>query len=367
MYIKINYYIVGGHLDKEETEVLSECEDIKEALLMANKEWDRTFNALPDLITIMDTEHRVVKVNKAMADSMGVSPEEAINKHCYEMVHGTRCPIDSCPHSLLLVDGAQHHAEIKEDNLGGFFMVTVTPIEDEEGNIWGSVHVARDITKRIEMENDLKKALHEKDVLMKEIHHRVKNNLAVMSSLLNLQSRYIKDEAARDIFKDSQSRAKTMALIHEKLYRSGDLKRINMDEYIKDLSRDLFYVHLSNHEDVNLVLDLENIMLDIDTAIPLGLIINELLTNSMKHAFSDNQKGIINVIFRKVEEEQLLLEVKDNGKGLPSDFKVEDSDSLGLRLIYSLTDQICGQIEVDGSQGACFSIKFHERKLGSAK
>lgn len=356
-----------GHLNKEETKEVLECEDVKEALLLANNEWNRTFNAIPDLITIMDTEHRVVKVNKAMSDSMGVSPEEAINKHCYEMVHGTRCPIDSCPHSLLLVDGAQHQAEIQEDNLGGFFMVTVTPIEDDEGNILGSVHVARDITKRIEMENDLKKALQDKDMLMKEIHHRVKNNLAVMSSLLNLQSRYIDDEAARNIFKDSQSRAKTMAIIHEKLYRSGDLKRIDMKEYIKDLSRDLFYVHLSNHKNVDLVLDVENIMLDVDTAIPLGLIINELLTNSMKHAFSDDQKGIINVNFNKLKDDKLLLEVKDNGKGLSSNFKVEDSDSLGLRLIYSLTDQICGQIEVDGSHGACFSIKFHERKLGSAK
>lgn len=354
-------------MNKEEVEELSKCEDIKNALLLANKEWDRTFNSLPDLITIMDTEHRVVKVNKAMADTMGVLPEKAINKHCYEIVHGTRCPIDTCPHSLLLADGAQHSSEIQEDNLGGFFLVTVTPIEDEEGNIVGSVHVARDITKRIEMENDLKKALEEKDVLMKEIHHRVKNNLAVMSSLLNLQSRYIEDEAARNIFKDSQSRAKTMALIHEKLYRSGDLKRINMKEYIEELSRNLSYVHLANHNNVDLVLDVENIMLDVDTAIPLGLIINELLTNSMKHAFLENQEGIINVNFRNVEDDELLLEVKDNGKGLPSDFKVEDSDSLGLRLIYSLTDQISGQIEVDSSQGAHFVIKFHERKLGSNK
>lgn len=356
--------MADGNLDKKDAEELLECESIKKTLLLANKKWDRTFNALPDLITIMDTEHRVVKVNQAMADSMGVSPEKAIGKHCYEMVHGTRCPIDTCPHTLLLVDGAQHKAEIQEDNLGGFFLVTVSPIKDEEGKIVGSVHVARDITQRIKMENDLKKALKDKNMLMKEIHHRVKNNLTIMSSLLNLQSRYIEDESTRAIFKDSQSRVKTMALIHEKLYRSGNLKLLNMKEYIEELSRDLSNIHLSNHDNVDLVLDLENIMLDVDTAIPLGLIINELLTNSVKHAFPENQKGTINVNFRKEEDGELLLEVKDNGKGLPSNFKIENSDSLGLRLIHSLTDQIHGQIEVDGSQGAHFSIKFRERKKG---
>lgn len=357
----------NSNLNKKDTEELLECEHIRNALLLANKEWDRTFNALPDLITIMDTEHRVVKVNKAMADSVGVSPEEIVGKNCYEMVHGTRCPIDTCPHSLLLVDGAQHKAEIQEDNLGGFFLVTVTPIEDEEGNIMGSVHVARDITKRVKMENDLKKALKEKDVLMKEIYHRVKNNLSVVSSLLSLQSRYIEDESAREIFKDSQSRIKTMALIHEKLYSSGNLKLVNMKEYIEELSRDFSNVHLSNHDNVSLVLDIENIMLDVDTAIPVGLIINELLTNSVKHAFPAKQIGTINLNLKKVENGELLLEAKDNGKGLPSGFKIENSDSLGLRLIHSLTDQINGQIEVDGSQGAHFSIKFHEQKRGKRK
>lgn len=354
-------------MNNEVSEELSERQDIKNAILMTDKDWERTFNALPDLITILDAEHRVVKVNQAMADSLGVSPEEAISKHCYEVVHGTDYPIDNCPHSLLLADGSQHTSEIQEDNLGGYFLVTATPIEDNEGNVVGSVHVARDITKRIETENELRKALEDKDVLMKEIHHRVKNNLAVMSSLLNLQSRYITDEAVRDIFKDSQSRAKTMALIHEKLYRSGDLKRINIKEYIEDLSRNLSHIHLPKHHDVDLILDLENLMLDVDTAIPLGLIINELLTNSMKHAFPGNKKGIIKVYFRKLEDDELLLEVKDNGIGLPSDFKVENSDSLGLRLIYSLTDQINGQIEVNGCDGADFSIKFSERKPGRNK
>ncbi len=352
-------------MNKKEREELSKCENIKKDLLSANNKLNRTFNAVPDLIAILDTEHRVVKVNKAMEYATGVPPEKIIGKHCYKMVHGTKCPIDNCPHSMLLLDGTQHQTEIKEDNLGGFFMVTATPIENDEGNIIGSVHVARDITKLIEMENHLKKALQEKDMLMKEIHHRVKNNLSVMSSLLNLQSRYIKDETSRDIFKDSQSRANTMALIHKKLYQSEDIQRINMKDYIAELSLDLSSLHMSKNKNIGLVLDVEKIMLDADTAIPLGLIINELLTNSMKHAFSDKEKGTIKVIFRKLEDDELLLEVKDNGKGLPSDFKVENSDSLGLRLVHSLAAQISAQLEIDGDNGTHFSIKFQERKLGN--
>jgi PAS domain S-box-containing protein len=363
---KLDKILVERHSMSSEIN-LEDCKKVEKALIMAEKEWERTFNALPDLITILDSDHHVVRVNQAMANRIGVSPEACVGSCCFEVVHGTKCPIDNCPHAMLLLDGMEHTSEVQKDELGGYFLVTTTPLEDVNGKVVGSVHVARNITKRRKMENELRKTLEDKDMLMREIHHRVKNNLMVMSSLLNLQSRYIKDEVDREIFKDSQSRAQSMALIHEKLYRSGDLKRINMRDYIQSLSENLYRAYLSDNGRVKIHLDVDEIMLDVDTAIPLGLILNELLTNSMKYAFPENQKGEIKVDFKINNQGKFQLDVSDNGIGLPPKIGPENSDSLGMQLIYNLTQQIKGDLKVMNSEGARFRILFHEEDYQGEK
>ncbi|NYB51020.1 MAG: PAS domain S-box protein [Methanobacteriaceae archaeon] len=163
--------------------------------------------------------------------------------------------------------------------------------KDEKGNTIKVYGANQDITERKKAENEIKKALKEKEMLLKEIHHRVKNNLMVISSLLNLQSRYIQDEEALDIFRESQNRAKSMAIIHERLYRSTDLKRIDFGDYIRTLSTELYRTYVPDESKIKLNLKLEDLMVDINTTVPLGLILNELLTNSMKHAFPSNHKG----------------------------------------------------------------------------
>jgi len=201
--------------------------------------------------------------------------------------------------------------------------------------------------------------LQDKEMLMKEIHHRVKNNLMVISSLLNLQSRYIEDEDARGIFKESQNRAKSMALIHERLYRSGDLKSIDFADYIRSLTRDLFNTYSTENGRVKLVMNVEDVMLDVNHAVPLGLIINELITNSLKYAFPDEQEGIISINFYK-DGDEYLLEVSDDGVGIPTDFELDKSDSLGMLLVNSLTSQIQGQLELERSPGTTFHIRFKD-------
>lgn len=222
--------------------------------------------------------------------------------------------------------------------------------------------VFHDITHRKNAEEKIKKSLEEKEMLLKEIHHRVKNNLMVISSLLNLQSRYIKDKAALDVFRESQNRAKSMALIHEKLYRSSDLKNIDFGEYIRTLSADLYHTYLLDPSSVKLNLNVKDIMLDINTAIPLGLIVNELLTNSMKHAFPECLSGTITVEFNK-KAENFILKVSDDGIGLPDDFDINSTETLGLQLVNSLTGQIDGQIELDRAHGTKFKVTFKEEKF----
>ena len=213
-----------------------------------------------------------------------------------------------------------------------------------------------DITERKRGEERLKTSLREKEVLLREIHHRVKNNLQIISSLLNLQSRNLQDEKARDMFKESQVRVRSMALVHEKLYRSEDLSNVDFSEYIRNLADHLFHVY--GMTDVDLKVDVENVFLDINTAIPCGLIISELITNSLKYAFSQGNGGELKVGLKRDSEDFYVLTVGDSGRGFPEGFDIKSSDSLGLQLVDMLTDQLNGSLSFTHGAGAKLEIKF---------
>lgn len=217
--------------------------------------------------------------------------------------------------------------------------------------------IIRDITEKKQIEEKINRSLKEKDVLLQEIHHRVKNNLQIVSSLLSLQSRYIEETESMEIFRDSQSRIKSMALIHEKLYQTGDLTRIDLAEYIPDLLSDLFRSYGVNNNLIKFKVESENISLDINTAIPCGLIINELVTNSIKHAFPGLMAGEINVELT-YEPDGLKMKVKDDGVGFPEEFNLNNIKTLGLQLVISLIKQLDGSIELLNESGTCFNIIF---------
>ena len=221
-----------------------------------------------------------------------------------------------------------------------------------------AVSVARDITERRKAEELVKDSLKEKELLLKEIHHRVKNNLMVISSLLNMQSRQIKDQKVVSLLKDSQSRARSMAIIHEKLYGSNNLKKINFGDYIRDFTGELFKTY-STRPGLKLKMEVEDLMLDINTSIPLGLIVNELVSNSLKYAFTDDE-GTVTVKFHR-EDDLYTLTVEDNGMGMPDNF--QEKESLGLNLVKSLTKQLDGELELDREHGTCFQIRFREAEF----
>jgi PAS domain S-box-containing protein len=214
----------------------------------------------------------------------------------------------------------------------------------------------RDITDRKRAEEQIRTSLEEKEVLLKEIHHRVKNNLQVVSSLLSLQSGYPKVEAVRELFVESQNRVKSMALIHEKLYQSKDFSNIDFADYIESLARGLFHSYGVNPDQIALTIEVD-VELDIDHAIPCGLILNELLSNSLKHAFPDEQKGAVLLRFHE-KENQFTLQFSDNGVGLPEELDFRDTESLGLQLVTTLTSQIGGTIQHVPGKGTVFVIRF---------
>lgn len=211
----------------------------------------------------------------------------------------------------------------------------------------------------IESGNKLQKALEEKELLLKEIHHRIKNNLMIISSLLELQSYYIKDKADLDFFRESRTRALSMAIIHERLYQSTDLKKIDFGDYISNLATDLLDIYSIAPEKIKLDINAIDIKMDINTAIPLGLITNELMTNSLKHAFPDNKNGTISIKISKTDDIFTFI-VKDNGIGFPEDLDYKNTDSLGLELVNSLTNQIDGKLELNTEVGTEFKITFKE-------
>ena len=215
-----------------------------------------------------------------------------------------------------------------------------------------------DVTKYKRAEETIKASLQEKEVLLKEIHHRVKNNLQVISSLLDLQSIQVKEPKMLEMFRDSCNRVKSMALVHENLYRSKNYAKVNFSEYIESLIMNLFQVYGVKGDRMTLEQEIDIVALNIDTAIPCGLIINELVSNALKHAFPDKNPGLISIFFKVDKEQHYTLIVRDNGKGLPSDFNINSLNTLGLQLVDILTNQLEVTLEIDRRIGTEFRIKF---------
>ncbi|MGQ9671912.1 MAG: PAS domain S-box protein [Candidatus Aminicenantales bacterium] len=236
------------------------------------------------------------------------------------------------------------------------------PIYDEAGRLVAIEGIVRDVTERKRAEEKIKASLREKEVLLREIHHRVKNNLQVISSLLNLQSRTLSDPAVLKLFRECQNRVRSMALVHEKLYQSQDLSRINFADYIRNLSIHLFHVHQVDSSRVQLKQELEDIQLDINTAIPCGLILNELVSNCLKHAFSDGRSGEVRIQLKRQDGENLLLVVSDNGVGLPESLDIEKTSTLGLQILTLLVKQLDAVLELRRQPGTEFRILFRELK-----
>jgi len=239
--------------------------------------------------------------------------------------------------------------------------VTVSLVRDTNNNPNYFVAVFEDITERKEYERQLEQSIKEKEVLLKEVHHRVKNNMQVISSILNLQSSYITDEHALSIIRESQDRIKSMSFVHESLYQSDTLSEVNFAEYIENITRNLYYSYGRSQGGIELEFELEKIFLNLDTSIPCGLIINELMSNAMKYAFQGRPIGKVRISLSKLSDGRLKLIVADNGIGLPPELDIENAESLGLQLVTTLITQISGELEIDNDNGTTFTIIFKEQ------
>ena len=224
----------------------------------------------------------------------------------------------------------------------------------------GLVCVCRDITDRIAAEQFVLSSLQEKEVMLKEIHHRVKNNMQIVSSLLNLQLDQLQDDKSRSLFIESQNRIASMALVHEKLYQSNDLAQIDFTDYLRELTENLVGTVGANARNISLQLMSSEVRLGIDTAIPCGLIANELVSNAYKHGFPQGGPGRVTLSFERLADGRLRLEVADTGRGIPADVDLKKTKSLGMQLVHTLVRQLHGTIEVRRENGACFILHLQE-------
>ncbi|MEM7162609.1 MAG: histidine kinase dimerization/phosphoacceptor domain -containing protein [Bacteroidota bacterium] len=239
--------------------------------------------------------------------------------------------------------------------------VFLSPIYSENGRVIEVSGIANYITDKKTAESQIIDSLKEKEVLLQEVHHRVKNNLQVISSILNLQSSYVKDKNSLDILRESQNRIKSMSFIHESLYQTKDFSQVDFEDYITGLTKNLLYSYSVISNQAALDLEVEKVYLSLDQAIPCGLIVNELVSNALKYAFPGEEKGTIRLKIRE-KNSVVSMEISDDGIGLPKGFEINKSDSLGLQLVSTLTKQLDGEIKISSKKGTKYLIKFEKLK-----
>lgn len=337
---------------------LEEQKRVQQALQESEEKYRRIVETANEGIWAMDGAYRTTFVNAEMARMLGYAPEEMIGHR-----------VDSF---MFQEDLAEHNEKMKarqnglsscyerrfkrKDGTECWCLVSATALTDNEEQFAGSFAMLTDITGRKQMEKNLTTALAEKEILLKEVHHRVKNNLSVVIGLLSLEADTISEPHLKEAFIDIQQRVRVIALTHEMLYRSSNLTHIDAGEYLRSLI-DRLAASLNINPLIEREVLTDNISLSIDQALPLGMIVNELVTNTIKYAFPSGQSGLISVALKQ-ENAKCTLVVMDNGIGLPPGMNWEQTESLGLQLVKLLSNQLGGKIVIQSSGGVTASLTF---------
>ena len=301
-------------------------------------------DSMAELLFVVGTDGRIRRANQAAADALGQSATD---------LRGT-CLVDHFDADPLAVEGEgpTERTLTPTDGSARPVLVSRSTLEGADATQGTLVCVAQDISERKAAEEKLRRSLEEKEVLLREIHHRVKNNLQVISSLLSAQARDVEMPSVQARFTDTQDRIRSMAAIHEQLYQSEDLARVDFDEYLAVLLDELFRSHRTSQIDRSLEADAQS--LPVDQAIPAGLIVNELVTNALQHAFPERSRGTVSVAYRADAGEATLV-VADDGQGADS---LDSDGTLGLRLVRGLTRQLRGTLSSETESGVTVQVTF---------
>jgi len=352
---------------------ITESKRVEEKLRESEEKYRNIVETANEGISLINSEGVITYLNKKMADMLGYAVEEVVNKTIWDFVEDKKKYVVTMGFEKRKQDSNHDSFEFKlvrKDGSPLWVLISDKSIFDKNGKFIGSLNLHTDITKRKEAEESLAGI---ELARKKEIHHRIKNNLQVISSLLDLQAenfikrKSIKNSEFLEALRDSQNRVISMALIHEELYKGGDIDTLNVSDYIKDLADNLFLTYRLGNVDISLIIDLDkDIFFDMDTSVPLGIIVNELVSNSLKHAFPERNEGEIRIILHREESKiednkstSYTLSISDNGVGIPEYLEIDDVvDTLGMQLVNSLVDQLDGKLELKRDNGTEFIIKF---------
>ncbi|MBN9419553.1 MAG: PAS domain S-box protein [Candidatus Eremiobacteraeota bacterium] len=334
---------------------------VEQTLQIQTDSFRNAFDYAPIGMAQVGAQGQWLRVNRAICELVGYSEEELLKLDFQAITHPEDLDKDlSLMHQVLTGELHTYHIEKRYFHKQGhiiYIQLFVSLVRDPAGKPLYFISQIQDVTARKLTQDRLKASLHEKEVMLREIHHRVKNNLQLVSTLLYLQSDHTEDPAAAEMFKESQDRIKSMALIHERLYRSDDLDRVDFGEYLASLADDLLANYQSEDQDIRVDLAVSVPNVPIDTAIPCGLLINELISNCLKHGLRNREKGVIQVSMKTVEA-QVQLRIADDGIGFPENLDFRQTSTFGLQIVQTLTDQLGGTIDLLQGKGTCFEILF---------
>jgi len=339
-----------------------------EALQKSQQLLQDVIDGSPSPIFLKDSAGKFLTINTALEKMLGLAREELKGKTDYDIAPQAVADYWRAHDKQVVETGKAMQIEEVADLPDGhhIFLANKFPLVDATGQIYGVGAISHDITERKRAEEQLEASLREKEVMLKEIHHRVKNNLQVISSLVDLHANTLDDPVLRGLFQDVRNRVRSMALVHEKLYQSESLASVDFADYTRSLVGFLSRAHAGSKTAVRFNLDLQPVALPVETAVPCGLILNELITNAFKHAFRGRTEGEVTTALSPGPDGGVSLRVSDDGVGLPADLDWRQTRSLGLQLIHLLSGQLDATVEVRTGVGTEFLISFKQPQCAQA-
>jgi PAS domain S-box-containing protein len=360
--------MLGTHTD------INKRKQMEEELAASRRILQEVADNSPALIFITDINGRFLLVSRHAESAVGSPRERVIGKTREEVLPKDVATVHLANDRQVILTGQPMTFEEENFEKDGrhVYLSTKFPLFDVDGTVYGVGCISTDITERKQTEEALQISLREKQALLKEVHHRVKNNLQVITSLLRLESARIEHPTTRSVLRGMQDRIRSMALLHETLYRSENFAQVDMKMYLGQIVAQLFRAQSAapssnqpglglpeSAADIRMELDIAAVQLGVDQAIPCGLIVNELVSNCLKHGFPNGRAGVVRVEFGALDGgAQLRLCVSDDGVGLPTNLAYRQGRSLGLQLVSDLAGQLGGRLELDSSQGTSFAVRF---------
>jgi len=337
---------------------ITERKQIEDALRESENKYRKIFENIQDIFYQTDINGNIIEISPSIERYAGFSRGELLGRPVTDVYVNPVLREELIKQIHESGEVVDYELILQDKNRNTIYTSTNSHfLYDHDGNITGIEGSLRDITARKKVEIELKESLRQKELLMIELQHRVKNNLGIISSLLSLEMPKLNDEYARAVFMNARTRILSMSGIYEQLYGSGNFESVNLAKYVTDLANMILKTYSIRSRNLLLETDLDDIQLDLRRTVPLGLILNELITNILKYAYPEGHGGIINIETRKNENTVTVI-VADNGIGLPEGFSIKRADTMGLSLVKMLVDQIGGNLNVESSSGTRVSIAF---------